>query len=208
VLYIPQHRLCIVRQKAFGAPSGAAIGSHVLRATPHFVCRSYLSRKLNRPPAQSFFAAFARIFIARYLAAPPSLVVLRFLSDRGLHHVRERMDHRAVGDADAGADHHERLDGDVAAEGGIGSERDRLRPKTLGISVTAHLTCRRRSAIECTVTAIRRHYTNKTGRPTHLNPKSRCGDFRKATNSPPWALRDSSILRCTEVRSDTICSSV
>jgi hypothetical protein len=78
VLYIPQHRLCIVRQKAFGAPSGAAIGSHVLRATPHFVCRSYLSRKLNRPPAQSFFAAFARIFIARYLAAPPSRLFCAF----------------------------------------------------------------------------------------------------------------------------------
>ena len=37
------------------------------------------------------------------------------------------MDHRAVGDGDAGADHHERLDGDVAAEGGVGGEIDRLR---------------------------------------------------------------------------------
>ena len=32
------------------------------------------------------------------------------------------MDHRAVGDGDAGADHHERLDGDVVAEGGVGGE--------------------------------------------------------------------------------------
>jgi len=37
------------------------------------------------------------------------------------------MDHRAIGDRDAGADHHERLDGDVAAEGGIGREKNRLR---------------------------------------------------------------------------------
>ncbi len=27
----------------------------------------------------------------------------------------------------------------------------------------------------------------RPGAPTHLNPKSRCGDFRKAPKSPPWA---------------------
>ena len=37
------------------------------------------------------------------------------------------MDHRAVGDRDAGTDHHERLDGDVLAECGVGGEIDRLR---------------------------------------------------------------------------------
>ena len=57
----------------------------------------------------------------------------RVLADRGLHDVRERMDHRAVGDADAGADHHERLDGDVVAEPGIrgeiyGFRRDQRHP--------------------------------------------------------------------------------
>ena len=36
------------------------------------------------------------------------------------------MDHRAVGDGDAGADHHERLDGDVVAEFGVGGEIDRV----------------------------------------------------------------------------------
>ena len=45
-------------------------------------------------------------------------------ADRGLHDVAEGMDHRAVGDADAGADHHERLDGDVAAEFGVGGKKD------------------------------------------------------------------------------------
>jgi len=33
----------------------------------------------------------------------------------------------------------------------------------------------------------RRHYTDKTGRSTHLNPKPGCGDFCKATKSAPWA---------------------
>ena len=40
---------------------------------------------------------------------------------------RERMDHRAVGDRNARADHHERLDGDVVAECGVGGEIDRIR---------------------------------------------------------------------------------
>ena len=37
------------------------------------------------------------------------------------------MDHRAVGNRHAGADHHEGFDGDVAAERGVGGEIDRLR---------------------------------------------------------------------------------
>ena len=37
------------------------------------------------------------------------------------------MDHSAVGDADAGADHHERLDRHVLAECGVGGKVDRFR---------------------------------------------------------------------------------
>ena len=37
------------------------------------------------------------------------------------------MDHRAVGDGDAGTDHHERLDRDVVAEFGVGGEIDGFR---------------------------------------------------------------------------------
>ena len=40
--------------------------------------------------------------------------------------MRKRMDHRAVGDRDAGTDHHERLDRDILAERGIGGEINRL----------------------------------------------------------------------------------
>ena len=36
------------------------------------------------------------------------------------------MDHRAVADRNAGADHHKRFDGHVVAEGGIGGEVDRI----------------------------------------------------------------------------------
>src|SRR6202040_558793 len=38
------------------------------------------------------------------------------LADRGLHDMAKRMDHGAVGDGDAGTDHHKRFDRDVIAE--------------------------------------------------------------------------------------------
>ena len=56
------------------------------------------------------------------------------------------MDHRAVGDGDAGADHHERLDRDVVAERRIGGEIHRLRRD------------QRHAGIECGLAQPRLHH--------------------------------------------------
>src|SRR5262249_9589273 len=48
------------------------------------------------------------------------------LADRRLYDVGERVDHCAVVDRNARSDHHERFDGDVLAEPGVGGEINRL----------------------------------------------------------------------------------
>ncbi len=50
----------------------------------------------------------------------------RLLADRCLNDMGKRMDHRAVGDRDAGTDHHKRFDRHVVAKGRICGEVNRL----------------------------------------------------------------------------------